>query len=44
MTFGDIDFQQINALADGAYPPSPVINITANEVHNIGTIWCMMLV
>jgi extracellular elastinolytic metalloproteinase len=43
MTFGDIDFQQINALNDGAYPPSPAINITANEVHNIGTIWCMML-
>jgi hypothetical protein len=43
MTFGDIDFFQINALADGAYPPSPVINITANEVHNVGTIWCMML-
>ena len=42
-TFGDIDFLQINALNDGAYPPSPVIGITANEVHNIGTIWCMML-
>jgi hypothetical protein len=43
MTFGDIDLQQINALNDGAYPSSPVINITGNEVHNIGTIWCMML-
>ena len=43
MTFGDIDLQQINALNDGAYPPSPVIGITANEVHNIGAVWCMML-
>jgi hypothetical protein len=43
MTFGDIDLQQINALNDGAFPPSPVINLTGNEVHNIGTIWCMML-
>jgi hypothetical protein len=42
-TFGDIDFLQINALNDGAYPPSPVIGITANEVHNVGTIWTMML-
>jgi hypothetical protein len=42
-TFGDIDLQQINALNDGAYPPGPIIGITANEVHNIGTIWCMML-
>ncbi|MFL6528232.1 MAG: M36 family metallopeptidase, partial [Chthoniobacterales bacterium] len=42
-TFGDIDFLQINALNDAAYAPSPVIGITANEVHNIGTIWCMML-
>ncbi len=43
MTFGDIDLQQINALNDGAYPPSPVIGITASEVHNIGAIWCQML-
>jgi hypothetical protein len=42
-TFGDLDFLQINALNDGAYPPSTVIGINANEVHNVGTIWCMML-
>ena len=28
---------------NGAYPPSPVIGITANEVHNIGHFWCMTL-
>ena len=35
VTFADLDFAQINALADGAFPPSPVIGNTANEVHNI---------
>ncbi len=43
LTFGTIDFAQINALNNGAYPPGPVIGITANEVHNIGHFWCMTL-
>ena len=43
LTFGTIDFAQINALSNGAYPPSPVIGITANEVHNIGHFWCTTL-
>ena len=42
-TFADLDFALINALNDGAFPPSPVIGITANEVHNIGSVWCMAL-
>lgn len=42
LTFADIDTAQIN-LTDGAYPPGPIGSSTANEVHNIGEVWCMML-
>jgi hypothetical protein len=42
-TFADLDFALINALNDGAFPSSPVIGITANEVHNIGAFWSMAL-
>lgn len=41
-SYGDIDFAQIDMYRE-AYPPSPIIGLTANEVHNIGTVWCMML-
>jgi len=39
-TFADIDPAQIN-LSDGAFPPAFVG--AANEVHNIGDIWCNIL-
>jgi hypothetical protein len=42
LTFADIDTAQIN-LTDGAYPRGPIGSATANEVHNIGEVWCMML-
>jgi hypothetical protein len=40
LTFADIDPTQIN-LTDGAYPPAFVG--AADEVHNIGEVWCMSL-
>ncbi len=42
LTFADIDVAQINT-TDGAFPKSPIIGNTANEVHNIGELWCMAL-
>lgn len=42
MTFADIDPAQIN-INDGTYPPSPVIGGAANQVHNVGSIWALML-
>ncbi len=42
-TFADVDPAQIS-LADGAYPPSPIVGGGgATEVHNIGEVWCSML-
>ncbi len=43
VTFGTLDLLNTNGLSNGAYPSSPVIGITANEVHNIGHFWCMTL-
>lgn len=41
LTYADLDSAQ------NAYPPgtlrSPVIGNTANEVHNVGELWCMTL-
>ena len=42
LTFADIDPAQINT-TDGAFPRNPAIGNTANEVHNIGEVWCMAL-
>jgi hypothetical protein len=42
LTFADIDLARINT-ADGAYNINPEIVNTANEVHRIGEVWCMML-
>ncbi len=42
LTLADIDPAQINT-SDGAYPITPWITNTANEVHNAGEVWCMML-
>ena len=44
LTYADIDPAKINT-TDGAYPESPLnwSGNGANEVHNIGEIWCMML-
>ncbi len=42
MTFADVDPAQIS-LVDGAFPRGPIGSATANEVHNIGEVWCMML-
>lgn len=39
-TYADIDPSQID-LSDGAYPPAFVGQ--ANEVHNIGDVWCNIL-
>lgn len=44
LTYADIDPAQINS-SDGAFAESP-LNFSGNgasEVHNIGEIWCMML-
>ncbi|HEX8653208.1 MAG TPA: M36 family metallopeptidase, partial [Pyrinomonadaceae bacterium] len=44
LTYADIDTAKINT-TDGAYSESP-LNFSgngANESHNIGEIWCMML-
>ena len=40
LTFADIDPVQIN-LSDGAFAPAFVGS--ANEVHNVGEVWCMAL-
>ncbi|HEX8180295.1 MAG TPA: M36 family metallopeptidase [Pyrinomonadaceae bacterium] len=40
LTFADVDPAQIN-LTDGAFAPSG--GGPANEVHNIGEVWCMTL-
>jgi hypothetical protein len=40
-TYADIDTAQINFPA--SIPRSTVIGNTANEVHNIGEVWCEML-
>ncbi|HST52838.1 MAG TPA: M36 family metallopeptidase [Pyrinomonadaceae bacterium] len=40
LTFADIDPTEIN-LSDGAFPPA--FNAAANEVHDIGEVWCMTL-
>ena len=43
LTLADIDNAKIN-LTDGAYPASPTFAANpANEVHNVGEVWCMML-
>src|SRR5204862_7415938 len=42
LTFADMD-TALNSITDGAYNKSPAIPNTAAEVHNIGEIWCMML-
>jgi hypothetical protein len=44
LTFADIDPAKINS-TDGAFPESPLAfsGNGAAEVHNIGEIWCMML-
>lgn len=42
MTFADVDPAQISLL-DGAYPRGAIGSASANEVHNIGEVWCMML-
>ncbi len=42
MTFADVDPAQIS-LVDGAYPRGAIGSASANEVHNIGEVWCMML-
>ncbi len=41
LTFKDIDPAQ--ASAHVGIPRSPVIPTTANEVHNMGEVWCMTL-
>ena len=41
LTFKDIDPAQ--ASAHSGVPRSPVIGNTANEVHNMGEVWCVML-
>lgn len=43
LTFGVLDLTQTNGLSNGAYPSSPIIGITANEVHNSGHFWCTTL-
>ena len=42
LTFADIDSTQIN-ITDGAFVKSPVIGVTAFEVHNAGEVWAMAL-
>jgi extracellular elastinolytic metalloproteinase len=42
LTYADIDPAQID-ITDGAFPRGPVGADEADEVHNIGEIWCMML-
>ncbi len=40
-TYADIDTAQQSY--PGSVPRSPVIGNTANEVHNVGEVWCMTL-
>ncbi len=42
LTFGDIA-PALSATADGAFAQSPVISSSALEVHNVGEVWCMIL-
>jgi hypothetical protein len=42
MTFADIDHLQAS-VSDGAFPPNPGLSTTPLDIHNIGTVWCMML-
>lgn len=43
LTFADIDVAQLN-LSNGAFVPNPLFaGNAANEVHNSGEVWCMML-
>ncbi len=42
MTFADVDPAKISLL-DGAFPRGAIGSASANEVHNIGEVWCMML-
>jgi hypothetical protein len=42
LTFADADPLQIS-LTDGAFVRGPIGSATANEVHNLGEIWCMAL-
>jgi hypothetical protein len=41
LTFKDID--PVQAGAHGGIPRSPVLGTTANEVHNMGEVWCVAL-
>ena len=41
LTFKDIDPAQ--ASGHSGIPRSPIINNTANEVHNMGEVWCVTL-
>lgn len=42
LTFADADPAQIDT-TDGAFPQNPIANSVANQVHNLGEIWCMAL-
>ena len=42
LTLADIDPSQIST-TDGAFPKSAWVNNIADEVHNEGEVWCMML-
>lgn len=42
LTLADLDPAQIY-LGDGAYSRGPIGAAAADEVHNIGEVWCMML-
>ncbi|MBD0325710.1 MAG: M36 family metallopeptidase, partial [Pyrinomonadaceae bacterium] len=42
LTYADIDPAQIN-INDGAYNRGPIGSSSATAVHNIGEVWCMML-
>jgi Fungalysin metallopeptidase (M36)/Bacterial TSP3 repeat len=42
LTLADIDPSQVN-LTDGAYPRGLVGSTDPQEPHNIGEVWCMML-
>ena len=42
LTLADIDNTKIS-LTDGAYAKGPIGSATAYEVHNVGEVWCMML-
>ena len=42
LTFADVDQSKIN-LTDGAFPRGPIGSATAAEVHNVGEVWCMVL-